>query len=141
MLMRRERARMSGAASAVLGGTFLIAAMAHATDGFTDRVADAHMTPSVVLGIVSGIALLIAAFGLLSEQYWGWRVGFGAHLLAIVSVLLAFFSVAAGYGHAASLAIPGGLLVLLLLSMVALWRARPRNPAQRMKHEIAAKMY
>jgi hypothetical protein len=54
-------------------------------------------------------------------------------------VLLALFSVAAGYGG--SLAIPGMLLVLLSLSLLALWRARPRNPAQRLKHEIAARMY
>jgi ABC-type antimicrobial peptide transport system permease subunit len=140
MLMRRERARMSGAASAVLGGTFLIAAMAHATDGFTESVASA--APSVVLGILSGVALLVAAFGLLSQRYWGWKVGIGAHLLAIGSLLIALFSVAAGYGdRAASLAIPGGLLVLLSLSLLALWRARPRNPARRIKHEIAARMY
>lgn len=140
MLMRSERARMSGAASAVLGGTFLIGALARATDGFTESVGRA--APSVVLGVIAGVALLVAAFGLLSLRYWGFRAGLVAHLLAIGVVLFALFSVAAGYGGgAASLAIPGVFLVLLSLSLIALWRARPRNPAQRLKHEIAAKMY
>ena len=140
MLWRGERMRMSGAASAVLGGTFLIAALARATDGFTENLE--RVGPSVVLGIVAGVALLVAAFGLLSEQYWGWRAGIGAHLLAIGVALFALFSIAAGYGGgAASLAIPGVFLVLLSLSLLALWRARRRNPAQRLKHEIAAKMY
>ena len=139
MLMRRERARMTGAASAVLGGTFLFAAMARSTDGFTETATRA--APSVVLGIVAGIALLAAAFGLLSQRYWGWKVGLGAHLFAIGAVLFAMFSLASGYGAGtASLAIPGVMLVLLALSLLALWRARPRNPARRLKHEIAARM-
>ena len=139
MLMRSERERMSGAASAVLGGLFLIAGMARATDGFTDDVS--HIGPSFVLAMLSGIALLVAAFGLLGQRIWGWRVGIAAHVLAIGSVLFALFSVAAGYGASSSLAIPGALLLLLMLSFLALWRARPRNPAQRLKHEIAARMY
>ena len=139
MLMRTERERMSGAASAVLGGLFLIAGMARATDGFTDEVT--HVGPSFVLAMLSGIGLLIAAFGLLGRQIWGWRVGMAAHLFAIGAVLFALISVAAGYGASASLAIPGSLFLLLVLSFLALWRARPRNPAQRLKHEIAARMY
>ena len=140
MLMRRERSRMSGAASAVLGGVFFIAALAHATDGFTESTMRA--APSVVLGIISGIALLTAAVGLLGLRSWGFGVGVFAHLFAIGTVLFAMFSVAAGYGGAAaSLALPGGLLVLLALSLLALWRARPRNPAQRLKHEVAARLY
>ena len=139
MLMRRERENMTGGASAVLGGVFVIAALAHATDGFTDSVTRA--LPSTILGLVAGIALLVAAFGLLAHRYWGWRTGVGAHVLAIGVVLLGIFAIAAGYGAEASLALPVTLLVLLAMSFVALWRARPRNPLRRAGHEIAAKLY
>jgi uncharacterized membrane protein YqjE len=137
--MRRERERMTGGASAVLGGVFVIAALAHATDGFTDSVARA--LPSTILGLVAGIALLVAAFGLLSHRYWGWKTGVGAHLLAMMTVLIGIFAITAGYGAESSLALPVTLLVLLVLSFVALWRSRPRNPLRRAQHEIAAKMY
>jgi hypothetical protein len=139
MLMRRDYTRMTGAATAVLGGVFVIAAFAHATDGFSDHVMRA--APASILGLISGVALLIAAFGLLSGRYWGWKTGIGAHVLAIGATLIAMFSVAAGYGDRPSLALPGTLLVLLVLSLFALWRARPRNPLRRAGHEIAAKMY
>jgi hypothetical protein len=139
MLMRRERERMTGAASAVLGGVFVIAALAHATDGFTDRITRA--LPSTILGLVAGIALLVAAFGLLSNRYWGWKAGVGAHMLGIGITLLGIFAIAAGYGAQSSLAIPGTLLLLLVLSFIALWRARPRNPLRRAGHEMAAKLY
>jgi uncharacterized membrane protein (UPF0136 family) len=117
----------------------MIAALAHATDGFSDHVM--RTGPASILGLVSGVALLVAAFGLLSGRYWGWKAGLGAHVLAIASTLIAMFSVAGGYGDRASLAVPGALLVLLVLSFFALWRARPRNPLRRAGHEIAAKMY
>jgi len=140
MLMRRENARMTGAASAVLGGTFLIAALARATDGFTESAS--RTLPSTVLGIVAGVALLVAAFGLLSQRLWAWKAGIGAHLFAIGVVLLGLFTVAAGYGDSnPSVALPLVVLTLLVLSCVALWRARPRNPLRRAKHEIAARMY
>jgi peptidoglycan/LPS O-acetylase OafA/YrhL len=140
MLMRREHERMSGAASAVLGGIFVIAGLAHATDGFTENVSRAQ--PSAILALVAGVGLLIAAFGLLSNRYWGWKAGVGAHVVAIVAVLISIFSVMAGYGDdRPSLAIPGVMLVLLVLSFVALWRSRPRNPIRRMQHEVAAKLY
>ncbi|HET6335581.1 MAG TPA: hypothetical protein VFG30_20285 [Polyangiales bacterium] len=140
MLMRREHERMSGAASAVLGGVFVIAGLAHATDGFTDNVARA--LPSAILGIIAGVALLVAAFGLLSNRYWGWKAGVGAHIVGIVIVLIGLFSLMAGYGDdRPSLAIPSVMLVLLVLSFVALWRSRPRNPIRRMQHEVAAKLY
>lgn len=140
MLMRREQERMTGAATAVLGGIFMIAGLAHATDGFTERVVEA--LPSAILAIVAGGALLFAAFGLLSNRPWGWRVGIGAHAVAMLVALLAIFALAAGYGNGdANFAIPGVMLVLLLMSFIAVWRSRPRNPVRRMGHEIAAKMY
>jgi hypothetical protein len=140
MLMRRENARLSGAASAVLGGTFLIAAIAHATDGFSDAVVSA--LPATLLGVVSGIALLVAAVGLLSDRVWGWKVGLGAHLFAIGSVLLGLISVAVGYGDGRpNLIMPIVMLALLGLSLLALWRSRPRNPLRRAQHNIAARMY
>ena len=139
MLMRREHERMSGAATAVLGGLFVVAGLAHATDGFTENVARA--LPSAILAIVAGVALLAAAIGLLMNRYWGWRAGIGAHAIAMIVTLIAIFAIAAGYGAASSLAIPGTLFVLLLLSFFALWRSRPRNPVRRVQHNIAAKMY
>ena len=142
MLMRREYEQMAGGASAVLGGVFVFAALSHATDGFTDNVTRAQ--PSTILGLVAGIALLVAAFGLLTHRFWGWRVGIGAHIVALGVVLFGLISLASGYGdHVGrpNLALPGVLLVLLVLSFVALWRARPRNPLRRAQHEIAAKMY
>jgi hypothetical protein len=141
MLMRREHERMTGAATAVLGGIFVIAGLARATDGFTDH---ARALPSAILGIVAGVALLVAAFGLLSNRFWGWRTGVAAHVIAIAAVLFSIFSLMSGYGDAGtrpSLAIPGVLLLLLVLSFFALWRTRPRNPLRRAQHEIAAKMY
>ena len=139
MLMRREHERMTGAASAVLGGIFVIAALAHSTDGFTD---DARALPSTILGLVSGIALLVAAFGLLSHRLWGWRVGVGAHVVAIVTTLISIFALVSRDGDGrADIGIPSVMLVLLVLSSIALWRARPRNPLRRMQHEVAAKMY
>ena len=138
MLMRREHERMSGAATAVLGGVFVIAGLARATDGFTENAARA--LPSAILAIVAGVALLAAAFGLLANQYWGFRAGLGAHALALIVTLIAIIAIAAGYGAPASLAVPGVLFVLLLLSLLALWRSRPRNPLRRAQHNIAAKM-
>jgi hypothetical protein len=142
MLMRREYAQITGGASAVLGGVFVFAALSHATDGFTDNITRAQ--PSVFLGLIAGVALLVAAFGLLSHRYWGWKTGVIAHVLAIGTVLFGLFSLAAGYGDndgRASLALPSVLLVLLVLSFFALWRGRPRNPLRRAGHEIAARMY
>jgi hypothetical protein len=142
MLMRREYEQMTGGASAVLGGVFVFAALSHATDGFTDSVTRAQ--PSTILGLVAGVALLVAAFGLLSHRYWGFKTGIIAHALAIGTVLFGLFSLAAGYGDhdgRANYALPSVLLVLLVLSLVALWRARPRNPLRRAQHEIAARMY
>jgi hypothetical protein len=140
MLMRRDYERMTGAASAVLGGIFVIAALGHATNGFTDSVT--RMLPATILGIVAGVALLVAGFGLLSHRFWAWKTGVGAHLIAIAITLFAVFSLARGYGDTNdSLALPGTMLVLLVLSFVALWRTRPRNPLRRMQHEVAAKMY
>lgn len=140
MLMRRETARMTGAASAVLGGTFLVAAFAHATDGFTETMTRA--APASVLGIVTGIALLVAGFGLLSNRLWGWRVGVGAHVLAIATLLFGLISLSQGYGDGrANLALPGVMLALVVLSFFALWRARPRNPIRRAQHKIAARLY
>lgn len=142
MLMRREYAQMTGGASAVLGGVFVFAALSHATDGFTDSVARAQ--PSTVLGLVAGVALLAAAFGLLSNRFWGWKTAVVAHALAIGTVLFGLFSLASGYGDndgRPNLALPSVLLVLLVLSFFALWRARPRNPLRRARHEMAARLY
>jgi hypothetical protein len=140
MLMRREQERMTGAATAVLGGIFMIAGLAHATDGFTESVGEA--LPSAIIAIVAGGALLFAAFGLLSNRYWGWKAGIGAHIVAMAVTLIAIFALAAGYGDGRpSYAIPGVMFVLLLMSLIAVWRTRPRNPIRRMGHEIAAKMY
>ncbi|HKU37905.1 MAG TPA: hypothetical protein VJR89_07155 [Polyangiales bacterium] len=140
MLMRRETAIGTGAASAVLGATFLIGALARATDGFTDEVS--RVGVASVLGIITGVALLVAAFGLITQRYWGWKAGIGAHVLAIATVLIGIFSLNAGYGdRTPNLALPGVLLLLLVLSFVALWRVRPRNPLRRAKHEIAARMF
>ena len=139
MLIRRDYSRMTGAASAVLGGLFTIGALAWASDGFTDDVIRA--APSVIIGIVVGVTLLIAAFGLMANRVWGFQVGLGAHVLAIAAVVFSMFAIGEGYGDGnPSLAIPSVMLVLLVLNMVALWRARPRNPLKRMGHEVAARM-
>jgi HAMP domain-containing protein len=56
--------------------------------------------------------------------------------------LFAVFSLARGYGdYNDSMALPGTMLVLLVLNFVALWRTRPRNPLRRIQHEVAAKLY
>jgi hypothetical protein len=137
MLMRRETAFGTGAASAVLGATFSIGALAHATSGFTHDVS--RIGAASVLGIITGVALLAAAVGLVAQRPWGWRAGIGAHLLAIVTVLIGIFSLEAGYGSGhPNFALPGVLLLLLVLSLFALWRARPRHPLRRAGHKIAA---
>lgn len=139
MLVRRDYSRMTGAASAVLGGLFTIGALAWASDGFTDDAM--HGTPSVIIGLVVGISLLIAAFGLMMNRAWGVGVGLIAHFLGIAAVVYSMIAINQGYGDGRpSLAIPGVMLLLLVLNLVALFRARPRNPLKRMGHEIAAKM-
>lgn len=136
MLMTPERERMSGAVTAVLGGLFMIAGLARATDGFTD---DAHASPSAILAIFAGVILLAAGAGLISNRYWGWKTGAGAHAIALIVTVFAIFSVAGS--SSGVLAVPAVMLVLVLASFAALWRARPRNPMRRMQHNVAAKLY
>ena len=141
MLSRRRTERAVGAVAAVLGGTFVIAALAFATDGFESSVMD--VAPSVMLGGVAGIALLFAAAGLLAHRRWGWGVDVGAHVLGILAAVLTLIGLSAGSDTVltSSEIVSGALLVLLLVSMFALWRARPRRPMRRAGHRVAAKLY
>jgi hypothetical protein len=139
--MRRRTERAIGAVAAVLGGTFVIAALAFATGGFAASVV--HIAPSSVLGAIAGFALLIAAAGLFAHRRWGWSVDIAAHVIGIGAALLAMFGVAAQRDDVAGSGgvVSGGMLVLLLISLFTLWRARPRRPLRRVGHEMAAKLY
>lgn len=141
MFMRRRTERAVGAVAAVLGGAFLIAALAFATDGFESSRIDSE--PGVVLGGVAGVALLLAAAGLFAHRSWGWGMDLGAHLIGIVAALLTLVGLSAGSDSVltSSEIVSGGLLVLLLVSLFVLWRARPRRPLRRAGHHMAAKLY
>jgi len=141
MLMRRRTERAIGAVAAVLGGTFVIAALAFATDGFESRVMDVE--PSIVLGGIAGVALLLAAGGLFAHRRWGWSADMGAHVIGIIAAVLTLIGLSAGSDTVltSSEIVSGALLVLLLVSLFAVWRARPRRPMRRASHRVAAKLY
>lgn len=141
MLARRRTERAVGAVAAVLGSTFVIAALAFATDGFESSVMD--VAPSVVLAGLAGLALLFAAAGLFAHRRWGWGVDIGAHVIGIVAAVLTLIGLSAGSDSVltSSEIVSGALLVLLLVSFYALWRARPRRPIRRASHRMAAKLY
>jgi hypothetical protein len=127
--------------AAVLGGTFVIAALAFATDGFESSVMD--IAPSAVLGGLAGIALLCAAAGLFAHSRWGWGADIAAHLIGIVAAALTLIGLSSKSDNVltSSEIVSGGLLVLLLVSAFTLWRARPRRPLRRAGHRVAAKLY
>ncbi|HET8938381.1 MAG TPA: hypothetical protein VFN67_33285 [Polyangiales bacterium] len=139
--MRRRTERAVGVIAAVLGGTFVIAALAFATGGFATSAV--HMAPGSILGAVAGLALLIAAAGLFAHRRWGWGMDIAGHVLGIGAALLAMFGIAAQRDAVADSGgvVSGAMLVLLLVSLFTLWRARPRRPLRRVGHEMAAKLY
>lgn len=141
MFMRRRTERAVGVIAAVLGGTFVIAALAFATGGFATSAV--HMAPGSILGAVAGLALLIAAAGLFAHRRWGWGMDIAGHVLGIGAALLAMFGIAAQRDAVADSGgvVSGAMLVLLLVSLFTLWRARPRRPLRRVGHEMAAKLY
>lgn len=141
MLTTRRTERAVGAVAAVLGGTFVIAALAFATDGFESSVMDVE--PSFVLAGIAGIALLFAAAGLFAHRSWGWAADIGAHVLGIVAAVFTLIGLSSGSDGVltSSEIVSGALLVLLLVSFFALWRSRPRRPLRRASHRVAAKLY
>ena len=134
----RRRERAIGAVAAVMGGIFIIASLAFATNGIAAGV----MAPTVIVGVLASIALLIAAIGLLAHRRWGWRMDVGAHVIGVIAAALAVASVISARDDAANsnMVVSGGLLVLVVASLMAIWRARPRRPLRRVGHTIAAKM-
>lgn len=138
MLIRRGTERTIGAVAAVMGGIFMIASLAFATNGIPAAI----MAPTVIVGAVASIALLAAAVGLLAHRSWGWRMDVGAHVIGVVAAVLALFGVMSARDDSANsnMVISAGLLVLVMASLMAIWRARPRRPLRRMQHNIAAKM-
>jgi hypothetical protein len=138
MLTKRRTERAIGAVAAVMGGIFIIASLAFATNGD----AAATTAPTVIVGAVASIALLIAAVGLLAHRRWGWRMDVGAHLIGLVAAGLALLGMMSARHNVAdgNVIVSGGLLVLVLASLTAIWRARPRRPLRRMSHNIAAKL-
>lgn len=138
MWTRRRTERAIGAVAAVMGGIFIIASLAFATNGIAAGV----MAPTVIAGALASIALLVAAVGLLAHRRWGWSMDIGAHLIGMIAAVLAVVGVVSARGDAAdsNIIVSGGLLVLVFASMMAIWRARPRRPLRRMGHNIAAKM-
>jgi hypothetical protein len=141
MYIRRRTERAIGVVAAVLGGTFVLAALAFATGGFAASAI--HMAPSSILGLIAGVALLLAAAGLFAHRRWGWSVDIAGHVIGIGAALVAMFGVAATRDDVAGSGgvVSGGLLVLLLISLFTLWRARPRRPLRRAGHAMAAKLY
>jgi len=67
----------------------------------------------------------------------------GAHVIGIVAAVLALLGLSAGSDSVLTSTefVSGALLVLLLVSFFALWRARPRRPMRRAGHRMAAKLY
>jgi hypothetical protein len=141
MLTTRRTERAAGAVAAVLGGTFVVAALAFATDGFETSIMD--LAPSVVLGVLAGIALLFAAGGLFAHRRWGWSVDIAAHVVGMIAAVVALVGLSAGSDDILTSGeiVSGALLVLLVVSFFALWRTRPRRPLRRASHRIAAKLY
>lgn len=131
MLMRREHERTTSAVAALLGGGFVCAALVYATAGYAS---DVRTLPVGLLGLLSGLLLLVAAFGLYMGNHWGWKADVVAHVVAIVEALLAMWMLARPGASAA-------ILILLTLSLAALWRVRPRNMLRRVKHRLVARLY
>jgi peptidoglycan/LPS O-acetylase OafA/YrhL len=143
MFMRRRTERAVGAVAALLGAVFVIAALAFSTDGFAADTA--RIAPSSIVSGVAGLALLVASAGLFAHRRWGWGADIAGHVLGIGAALLALFGVGVAAGRSdlagSEMVVPGGMLVLLMISLYSLWRSRPRHPLRRAGHNVAAKMY
>jgi len=70
--------------------------------------------PSLIAGILGGLALLTAGWGISRGRVWGLQVA-----LALILGLLVFFSIRYGRSRAF---MPGGLMAILsLLALIGVW--------------------
>jgi prepilin signal peptidase PulO-like enzyme (type II secretory pathway) len=118
--------------------TFLLFAAAHLGRPLALgplRLEEPNIPPATIVEVISGLALLGAAYSLLAGSFLRWRTALRAHVLALAGVLLGVGALALGLGPrtAANDAYHRGMLVLLVaglvLSLAARWReSRRRSP-------------
>ncbi|HEX4354859.1 MAG TPA: hypothetical protein VHZ95_18135 [Polyangiales bacterium] len=102
-----------------------------------------RIVSSALIEFLCGGLILASAAALQAHRPGAWRSALGAHVLALVAVVIGMVGLSLGFGWSteASTVFHGVMLALLLLNTFGLWRARPRNPIKRAQHEIAARMY
>jgi hypothetical protein len=145
MLNRYENTQTFVVTSSVLGIGFLLGAVAHWI-GWLPLGALAYeprIIPSALFELLCGVLLLGAAFALRSYRPAAWRNALGAHIVALIGVVLGMTTLSIAYAAdtTVSTVYHVVMLGLLLLNTIGLWRLRPRNPLKRAQHEIAARLY
>jgi len=145
MLRSYERISIFGAMCGIFGGCFLLAALVHTTGdvelGGLSR--EPRMIELGMLELISGAVLCAAAVGGFARRVWAWKAGALGHALGIVTSVLGLLAPRIGFGPLTDVGNMFHLMMLILLSlsMIALWRLRPRNPLRRAGHRMAARMY
>jgi hypothetical protein len=145
MLSRRENAQTFGITTSLLGGSFLLAALTHAVGGISlgTLAYEPRIVPAAAIELICGFALLAGAVGLIAHRGWAWPASLGAHLFAIVAVIVGIAAISMGEmpRTEAHMIFHDVVLVMLMLNLFGLWRTRPRNPLRRAQHHLAARLY
>jgi hypothetical protein len=145
MLTHYQSTRTLSVTSAVLGAGFFLGALAHIVGWlpFGSLANEPQILPAALVELFCGLAMLYAAVMLRSAHPEGFPRAFGAHVGAIMAVIVGMISLTLGVGESTEMntTYHGVMLLLLLLNAVGLWRMRPRNPIKRVQHRIAARLY
>lgn len=143
MLSHSQSTRTLSVTSGILAAGFLFGAVAHAVGWipFGSLANEPQILPVALIEVFCGLAMLYAAAALRAATPDTYRRAFGAHIGAIMAVVVAMISFALGVGRSTGLntLFHAVTLALLLLNSVGLWRMRPRDPITRVQHRVAAR--
>ena len=145
MLRSYERISIFGAMCGIFGGCFLLASLVHTTGDVElgGLTREPRMVELGMLELIAGATLCAAAVGGFARRVWAWKAGALGHALGIVTSIIGLLAPRLDIGPLTEVGNMFYLMMLILLSlsMVALWRLRPRNPVRRAHHRLAARMY
>jgi hypothetical protein len=140
-----ERNSLFALMCGLFGGCFLIAGLVHATGGIEmgELSREPRMIEMALMELISGGVLVAAAMGQFRRRMWAWKTGLLGHVLGIATAALGLLAPQIGFGMLSDVGHMFYLLMLVLmsLSLIALWRSRPRNAVRRAQHRIAARLY
>lgn len=145
MLRSYERVSIFGVMCGLLGGAYLLAALVHTSGGVElgELSREPRLMELGLLELISGAVLCAGAVGMFARRIWAWKTGVLGHALGIVTAVLGLLAPRIGLGPITDAANMFFLLMLVLtsLSLIAVWRIRPRNPIKRAGHRMAARLY